>query len=398
MDLRVYSVSEITRQIKLILEDSFPALWVEGEISNFKPHQSGHLYFTLKDVDAQISCVMWRSRASTLNLQINDGLKVRVYGTLRLYEKSGRYQLDLLQIESVGLGDLQKEFERLKQRLLEQGFFDPLHKQKLPKFPQKIGIITSPTGAALHDILSVAKRRSPSTKMILLGVKVQGEGAAEEIAKAIRIFNILYPVDVLIVGRGGGSLEDLWPFNEELLARAIFDSHIPIVSAVGHEIDFTIADFVADLRAPTPSAAAEIVLPDGVEIREWLSAVQQRQKDKIKEQVARWRSDVINIKKSYSFRRPKDVLQNYIFQIEEITQRISLLIKNKTAREKVTIENFRNQLHSLNPYNVLNRGYSMVFKNEKLISSLDLVDIDDKLSVKLKDGRISSQVLSKKYE
>ena len=398
MDLRVYSVSEITRQIKLILEDSFPALWVEGEISNFKPHQSGHLYFTLKDVDAQISCVMWRSRASTLNLQINDGLKVRVYGTLRLYEKSGRYQLDLLQIESVGLGDLQKEFERLKQRLLEQGFFDPLHKQKLPKFPQKIGIITSPTGAALHDILSVAKRRSPSTKMILLGVKVQGEGAAEEIAKAIRIFNILYPVDVLIVGRGGGSLEDLWPFNEELLARAIFDSHIPIVSAVGHEIDFTIADFVADLRAPTPSAAAEIVLPDDVEIREWLFAVQQRQKDKIKEQVARWRSDVINIKKSYSFRRPKDVLQNYIFQIEEITQRISLLIKNKTAREKVTIENFRNQLHSLNPYNVLNRGYSMVFKNEKLISSLDLVDIDDKLSVKLKDGRISSQVLSKKYE
>ena len=398
MDVRVYSVSEITRQIKLVLEDSFPALWVEGEISNFKPHQSGHVYFTLKDVDAQISCVMWRSRASTLNLEIVDGLKIRVYGTLRLYEKSGRYQLDLLRIESVGLGDLQREFERLKQRLLEEGLFDPLHKKKLPKFPQKIGIITSPTGAALQDILSVARRRSPSTQIVLLGVKVQGEGAAEEIAKAISIFNMQYPVDVLIVGRGGGSLEDLWPFNEEQLARAIFDSHIPIVSAVGHEIDFTIADFVADLRAPTPSAAAEIVLPDDVEIREWLSAVQQRQKDKIKEHVTRLRSEIINIKKSYSFRRPKDVLQNYIFQIEEITQRISLLIKNKTEKERVVIENFKNQLYSLNPYNVLNRGYSMVFKDEKLISSLDLVDIDDKLSVKLKDGRISSKVLSKKYE
>ncbi len=398
MDVRVFSVSEITRQIKLLLEDSFPALWVEGEISNFKPHHSGHIYFTLKDADAQISCVMWRSRASTLNLEIKDGLKIRVYGTLRLYEKSGRYQLDLLRVESAGLGDLQLQFERLKEQLCDEGLFDPSQKKSLPKFPLKIGVITSPTGAALQDILSVASRRSPSTKIVLFGVKVQGVGAAEEIVRAINIFNAQYPVDLLIVGRGGGSLEDLWSFNEEIVARAIFNSQIPIVSAVGHEIDFTIADFVSDLRAPTPSAAVEIVLPNDNETREWLFVIHQRQQNRIKDQVARLRSEIINIKNSYSFRRPKDILQRYILLIEEITQRIFLAIKNKSAKERVIIENFKDQLQSLNPYNVLNRGYSMIFKDEKLVSSVDVIEIDDKLSVKLKDGKFSSKVLSKKHE
>jgi exodeoxyribonuclease VII large subunit len=398
MDVRIFSVSEITRQIKLLLEDSFPALWVEGEISNFKPHHSGHMYFTLKDADAQISCVMWRSRASTLNLEIKDGLKIRVYGTLRLYEKSGRYQLDLLRVESAGLGELQLQFERLKEQLHDEGLFDPSQKKPLPKFPLKIGVITSPTGAALQDILSVANRRSPSTKIVLFGVKVQGAGAAEEIVQAINIFNAQYPVDLLIVGRGGGSLEDLWSFNEEIVARAIFDSKIPIVSAVGHEIDFTIADFVSDLRAPTPSAAVEIVLPKDYETREWLFEIHQRQQNRIKDHVTRLRSEIINIKNSYSFRRPKDILQRYILQIEEITQRIFLAIKNKSAKERVIIENFKKQLQSLNPYNVLNRGYSMIFKDEKLVSSVDVIEIDDKLSVKLKDGKFSSKVLSKKHE
>lgn len=398
MDVRVFSVSEITRQIKLLLEDSFPALWVEGEISNFKPHHSGHMYFTLKDADAQISCVMWRSRASTLNLEIKNGLKIRVYGTLRLYEKSGRYQLDLLRIESAGLGELQLQFERLKEQLRDEGLFDPSKKKPLPKFPLKIGVITSPTGAALQDILSVASRISPSTKIVFFGVKVQGTGAAKEIVRAINIFNAHYPVDLLIVGRGGGSLEDLWPFNEEIVARAIFNSQIPIVSAVGHEIDFTIADFVSDLRAPTPSAAVEIVLPNDYETREWLFEIHQRQQNRIKDHVARLRSEIINIQNSYSFRRPKDILQRYILHIEDITQRIFLIIKNKTAKERVIIENFKNQLQSLNPYNVLNRGYSMVFKDEKLVSSVDVIEIDDKLLVKLKNGKFSSQVLSKKHE
>lgn len=343
MDVRVFSVSEITRQIKLLLEDSFPALWVEGEISNYKPHHSGHMYFTLKDTDAQISCVMWRSRASTLNLELKDGLKIRVYGTLRLYEKSGRYQLDLIRVESAGLGELQLEFERLKQRLHEQGLFDSQYKKVLPKFPLKIGIITSPTGAALQDIISVANRRSPSTRLIILGVKVQGEGASEEIVDAINIFNNQYSVDVLIIGRGGGSLEDLWPFNEEIVARAIFDSEIPIVSAVGHEIDFTIADFVSDLRAPTPSAAAEIVLPGDDELREWLVDIQQRQKNRIKDNLYQLRTEIKNIQQSYSFRRPKDILQNYILQMEDTTQRLLLSTKNKSVKERVIIENYKNQ-------------------------------------------------------
>jgi len=398
MDVRVFSVSEITRQIKLLLEDSFPALWVEGEVSNYKPHHSGHMYFTLKDADAQISCVMWRSRASTLNLDLKDGLKIRVYGTLRLYEKSGRYQLDLLRIESAGLGELQLKFERLKQQLNSEGLFDPQFKKEIPRFPQKIGIVTSPTGAAIRDILSIAKRRSPSTEILVFGVKVQGEGAAEEIEKAIRIFNSRYPVDVLIVGRGGGSLEDLWAFNEEVVARAIFKSEIPVVSAVGHEIDYTIADFASDLRAPTPSAAIELVLPNEDEIRHWLLDIKRRQKNLILDQLSRRRTNIASIQNSYSFRRPKDILQSYILQVEEITQRIYLALKNSTEKNRVVINNYKNQLQSLNPHNVLNRGYSMVFKDEKLVSSVDLVEIDDKILVKLKDGNITGQVLTKKNE
>jgi exodeoxyribonuclease VII large subunit len=398
MDVRVFSVTEITRQIKLLLEDSFPALWVEGEISNFKPHHSGHLYFTLKDAGAKISCVMWRSRASSLNLEITDGLKIRVYGTLRLYEKSGRYQLDLIRVESAGLGELQLKFDQLKQQLLSEGLFENQYKKQLPRFPTTIGVITSPTGAAIQDILSIAKRRSPSTKIVILGVKVQGEGAAGEIENAIRVFNLHYPVDTVIVGRGGGSFEDLWPFNEEVVARAIFDSKIPVISAVGHEVDFTISDFVADLRAPTPSAAIEILLPNESEIRQWLDDTKERQQNIIKDQVSRLRSEILNMQNSYSFRRPKDILQKYILHIEEITQRIYLAMKNQTAKSRALIENYKNQLQSLNPDNVLSRGYSMVFKDEKLVSSLDLIEIDDKIKVKLKDGNFSSQVLSKEDE
>jgi exodeoxyribonuclease VII large subunit len=341
---------------------------------------------------------MWRSRASTLNLDIRDGLKIRVYGTLRLYEKAGRYQLDLIRVESAGLGELQLKFERLKQQLQSEGLFDSQLKKELPRFPQIVGVITSPTGAAIQDILSICKRRSPSTKIVLLGVKVQGEGAAEEISKAIDVFNTGYPLDVLIVGRGGGSLEDLWPFNEEIVARAIFKSEIPIVSAVGHEIDFTISDFVSDLRAPTPSAAAELVLPNEYEMRQWFLDIGQRHQSIIKDKLSRLRTNIVNVKNSYSFRRPKDVLERYILQIEEITQRIYLALKNKTEKNRVLLDNYKNQLQSLNPYNVLNRGYSMVFKDEKLISSVNLIDIDDKLLVKLKDGKINSQVVSKENE
>jgi len=397
MDIKIFTVSEISRQIKLLLEDSFPALWVEGEISNFRPHHSGHLYFTLKDSEAQISCVMWRSRAAGLALQPQDGLYVRAYGTIRLYEKAGRYQLDLIRIEEAGLGDLQLQFEKLKQKLAGEGLFDNGHKKNLPRFPRSVGIITSPTGAAIRDILSVANRRSPSTTLFIRGVKVQGTGAALDIADAINFFNRFHPVDLLIVGRGGGSLEDLWAFNEEVVARAIYSSEIPVVSAVGHEIDFTIADFVADLRAPTPSAAVEMTLTDDRELQNWLIETKQLIRLKIADRLGRKRQEILAVKNGYAMRRPADVLQQYIWQIEEITRRIfySALTHERSQKEKIL--NLKKNLSSLNPANVLNRGFALVYKDENIVSSEKSVAINDEILIKLKDGSLKSQVLGKTH-
>jgi exodeoxyribonuclease VII large subunit len=314
---------------------------------------------------------------------------------LRLYEKNGRYQLDLLRIEAAGLGDLQIQFEQLKQRLFTEGLFDPDKKKALPRFPQTVGLITSSTGAALQDILSVARRRSPSTKLVLYSVKVQGSGSAEEIVQAINFFNVSYPVDVLIVGRGGGSLEDLWSFNEEIVGRAIYESEIPVVSAIGHEIDFTIADLVSDVRAPTPSVAAEITLPDENDLRQWLLEIYHKQHVKIGERIAKMRSDVLNIQKSYSFRRPMDILQRYIMQIEDFTQRLSLAANNRLVENRLIINNLNKQLESINPYNVLSRGFSMVFKDDILISSVKKVEVNDQISVKFKDGKIRTIITGK---
>lgn len=246
----VLTVTELTKQIKLSLETSFSRIWVQGEISNFKQHTSGHLYFTLKDEGAQLSAVMWRSRVPYLTFPVEDGMKVIARGSITVYPPRGNYQIDIEQMQPVGLGELQVALERLKQKLAKEGLFDSAHKKPIPEFPECIGIITSETGAALQDIRSVLSRRHPSVGVILIPVHVQGVGAAEEIADAIGRMNRYGNVDVLIVGRGGGSLEDLWAFNEEIVARAIYASKIPIISAVGHEIDFSIADFVADLRVP----------------------------------------------------------------------------------------------------------------------------------------------------
>jgi len=262
MEEKIYTVSELTREIKQVLETGFPCLWVEGEISNFKRHSSGHLYFTLKDENSQIRCAMWRYRANDLIFRPEDGMKVLVQGNLQVYEPGGYYQIIVQQVQPAGVGELQLAFEQLKKKLYAEGLFDEAHKKPIPIFPERIGVITSPTGAAIRDIISVITRRFPIAQIILAPVRVQGPGAKEEIVQAIQDFNEFGEVDVLIVGRGGGSLEDLWAFNEEVVARAIFTSKIPIISAVGHEIDFSISDFVADRRAPTPSAAAEMAVPD----------------------------------------------------------------------------------------------------------------------------------------
>src|SRR5216117_1092340 len=263
---KVFTVGELTRQIRSTLETKFRAVWVQGEISNYKLHPSGHQYFTLKDQRAQISSVIWRDTMAPLRQPLADGAQVQVFGTLSVFEARGQYQLNVQILQPRGLGVLQAKFEALKRKLEAEGLFAAERKRPLPKFPRRIGIVTSPSGAAIRDILNVLRRRAPWLQILINPVRVQGSGAAQDIAVAIREFTLpseaFAPLDLIMITRGGGSIEDLWEFNEEIVARAIFHSVVPIVSAVGHEIDFTICDFVADLRAPTPSAAAELIVPD----------------------------------------------------------------------------------------------------------------------------------------
>src|SRR5881296_1648915 len=268
---KVFTVSELTRSIRGTLETKFAGVWVQGEMSNYKLHPSGHQYFTLKDQRAQISCVIWRDTMQPPRQPLADGAQVQVFGTVTVFEARGQYQLNVQIIQARGVGILQAKFEALKRKLEAEGLFAPERKRSLPKFPRRIGIVTSPTGAAIRDMLNVLRRRAPWLQILISPVRVQGTGAAQEIAVAIRelaVPNVNWqPLDLIVVTRGGGSIEDLWEFNEEIVARAIFHSVVPIVSAVGHEIDFTISDFVADLRAPTPSAAAELIVPDIVDLQ-----------------------------------------------------------------------------------------------------------------------------------
>ncbi len=272
---KIYTITQLTKELKDLLESSFSKIWVEGEISNYLKHSSGHRYFTLKDQGAQIKCVLWRWQGNNLLFEPQDGMKVKAAGQITIYEKSGQYQLVVSSLQPSGIGELELAFQQLKKKLAGEGLFDPAHKVAIPQFPERIGVVTSPTGAAIRDILNITKRRAPHIEIILWPVAVQGEGASAQIAHAIRGFNKLKLVDVLIVGRGGGSLEDLWAFNEEAVARAIYESKLPVISAVGHEIDFSIADFVADLRAPTPSAAAEMAVPDAIQLSERIDEIQQ---------------------------------------------------------------------------------------------------------------------------
>src|SRR5436853_810805 len=273
---KVLTVSELTRSIRGTLETKFGAVWVQGEVSNYKAHPNGHQYFTLKDARAQIACVIWRDTMARLRQPLVDGARIQVFGTVTLFEARGQYQLSVQIVQPFGRGLLQAKFEALKAKLEAEGLFDPARKRALPKFPKRIGIVTSPSGAAVRDILNILSRRAPWLSILISPVRVQGSGAAQEIAVAIRELTTpnenFAPVDLIIVTRGGGSIEDLWEFNEEIVARAIAAAKVPIVSAVGHEIDFTIADFVSDLRAPTPSAAAEMIVRDVLDLRRQMDA------------------------------------------------------------------------------------------------------------------------------
>jgi exodeoxyribonuclease VII large subunit len=392
MQKKVYSVSDLTLIIKSLLEESLPTFWVEGEISNLKPHYSGHLYFTLKDQNAQLSSVMWRTRAEQLSLKIEDGMLVRCLGNIKVYEKHGKYQFDILNIESVGAGFLQEKFEQLKRKLYDEGLFSQEVKKKLPVFPETIAIITSPTGAAIKDILSVLKRRAPYVKIILKPVKVQGEGASRQIADAIESVNKENLAEVIIAGRGGGSLEDLWAFNEEVVARAIYNSSIPVISAVGHEIDFTIADFVADLRAPTPSAAAELAIPDKNEIAGLFAGYRERMISIMKNLLNGYRHKVDFIKNSYGLKRYEDSLYQNFQYIDELSLRLNSSF-NKSIEQNLYKTNFLHKmLISLNPVNILSRGYSITFMDGKPVTDTDSLQEGQQLETKLFHGSVKSLV------
>lgn len=386
----IYTVSELTHSIRGILDGAFPEIWVQGEVSNFKKHSSGHIYFTLKDKNSEFPAVLFRGVNKDLKFELKNGLEVICSGKVSLYEVKGKCQLYVDKIEPKGVGALQLAFEQMKERLSKEGLFEQKHKKPLPFLPQRIGIVTSATGAAIRDILRVLERRFANLEIILNPVKVQGEGAALEIARAIDEFNHFGQVDVLIVGRGGGSLEDLWAFNEEIVARAIYRSRIPIISAVGHEIDYTISDFVADLRVATPSAAAERVIAHKQELLDKIDNFYSRAKREIFNKIELLQHKL----EKYIFRDPSDLIQQHQQRIDELTATLDLKVKHlaEISREKYNV--LLGKLQALSPLNILARGYSitLLMPQEEVIKEASAVKPGSTIKTKLAEGALVSKV------
>lgn len=450
----VYTVSELTRSIKFVLEEDFSDIWVEGEISNFRVPNSGHAYFTLKDKESQLKIVLFRLNKRLLKFEPEDGLHVIIRGRISVYEPRGEYQLIADYMEPKGIGALQLAFEQLKEKLFKEGLFDEAHKKPIPQFPQKIAIVTSPTGAAIRDMLRIIDRRFSTIHIVIYPVRVQGEGASIEIAQAIKELNILShselaePIDVMIIGRGGGSIEDLWSFNEEVVARAIYDSKIPVISAVGHEIDYTISDFVADLRAPTPSAAAELVVKDKREVAQNIIGMEKRLINAVRNMLDILKSDLIGLQERRVLRAPLDRIYELQQRCDDLTLRIkrspmtiykkfsektshltkSLFILNPIVRiqriKEILSEMNRGleiavkhrleildkklkgtagRLNALSPLAVLERGYSISRRlpDMKIIKDASDIEKGRQLNVKLHKGelvcRVEEQKKEKKY-
>jgi len=332
------TVGELTHRITAVLEDTFAEVWVVGEISNFNRHTSGHVFFTLKDERASVRCVLWKSAAGRLGREIGDGVEVEVRGRIGVFEKQGNYQVYVSSIRPRGMGALEVAFRKLKERLEKEGLFAEARKRPLPRFPRRVGVVTSPTGAAVRDIIHVLTRRWPAVEIVLAPARVQGEGAAAEIARGIENLSRLGGIDVMIVGRGGGSLEDLWPFNEEIVARAIYASGVPVVSAVGHETDFSISDFVADVRAPTPSAAAEMVVPDRKEVRATVSTLQGRLARGLKHIVELLRDELALFAAHRFFRYPQDIVLARVQTLDDLGQRLLAAMKDKWSARWMRLE------------------------------------------------------------
>ena len=416
MERRYITVTTLNKYLKnkFDTDPNIQTLFLKGEISNFKGHTRGHLYFTLKDEGSRINAVMFSSSASKLNFVPKDGMKVLVVGRVSVYEPNGGYQIYINQMQEDGVGNLYLKFEELKKKLSTEGLFDPMYKKEIPKFPTRIGIVTAPTGAAIRDILSTIKRRFPSVETILFPALVQGELAANDIVEQIRKADD-YNLDVLIVGRGGGSIEDLWSFNEEIVARAIFAARTPIISAVGHEIDFTISDFVADLRAPTPTGAAEMAVPNIVDVRNFLNQLDIRLNKDIKNLIDINTKKLDTFKKNYVLTNPLATfeikeqkldnmfndLNNKINHILDIrAKKLDNIKTNYALNNPDTLiyqfnnsyELLLNKLNLLNPLSILSKGYSVVSKDNKAIKDIKDVKIKDKINIKLYKGTIDAIV------
>ncbi|MBM7604588.1 exodeoxyribonuclease VII large subunit [Metabacillus crassostreae] len=438
-EIKYVTVTALTKYIKrkFDVDPHLSDIWIKGEISNFNLHSRGHMYFTLKDEKARIQGVMFAGANKSLKFKPENGMKVLLRGEISVYEQSGGYQVYVKEMQPDGIGSLYLAYEELKKNLQKEGLFDSIHKKPIPKYPNQIGVITSPTGAAIRDILTTINRRFPMAKVILIPALVQGVQAGASVAKAIKTANALETLDVLIVGRGGGSIEELWAFNEEIVAREIFASQVPIISAVGHETDFTIADFVADLRAPTPTGAAELAVPHFNELLDRISDRKNRLKRSIQEKITSNRDKLSHYQGSYAFRYPKQLYQQkeqqldtivdrlqkegrraithkkdsyvalknrlgnehpsdqvkraneaYMSLLKKLNREMSSVLTHKTSQFKATID----KLNALSPLKIMDRGYSIVYQEKQLIKSINQVQSGQMLKVQLKDGQLDCQV------
>lgn len=400
MKLRALDISEANSYIKRILIND-PILYnlkVKGEISNFKIHSSGNVYLSLKDQNSKLNCVIFKSNYDK-RMDLHDGIKVIASGYISVYERDGSYQLYINSIEIEGIGNLYIEFNKLKEKLSKEGLFDHRYKKAIPKIPKAIGVVTSPTGAVIRDIINVIKRRYPKIDIKLYPVNVQGANSANDICEGIKFFNNMKNVDTIIVGRGGGSIEELWSFNEEIVAREVFNSQIPIISAVGHETDFTICDFVSDMRAPTPSAAAEIATPSLNDLEFKLNNIKNRMNKSLNSQV-----QIDKHRLNSAFERINNYLESYIIkdniiQLDKIYDKINFEVENNLKFEKQRLANTGAILHNLSPLSTIDRGYSIVQKEGKVINSIKEVKFKDDIDIILKDGNVEciiEKIISKK--
>ncbi|PIQ86444.1 MAG: exodeoxyribonuclease VII large subunit [Candidatus Omnitrophica bacterium CG11_big_fil_rev_8_21_14_0_20_45_26] len=390
---RIYKVSELTREIRLLLEDRFTAIWIEGEVSNFKHHSSGHMYFTLKDANAQLACVFFKGYNQFLKFQVEDGMKLVAFGRISVYDARGNYQLYVERLDPKGVGALQLAFLQLKEKLEREGLFDEGIKKEIPAYPKSIGIITSPTGAAIQDMLKVFKRAKHGPHVYLMAVRVQGEGAGDDIARAIDLFQSMQGIELLIVGRGGGSLEDLWAFNEEIVARAIHRSAIPVISAVGHEIDWTISDLAADLRAHTPTAAAELVIRSWEELETFLLDREDRLKHAMRVMLGEKKEQLRNLQDSHAFKQPMTAIRNIAQRVDEYVRQMENYGMQLVRNKKDGFRSLAAQLEALSPLAVLNRGFSMTLNQKgNLIRRAAQAKTEEIIQTRFSDGWIKSKV------